>query len=429
MPGSSKMVANPIFKIGCGSISGRYSPSAASAKTEPNGTIIENPSYDFAFYDVRKQQFVDGRVAKPHLCEADIARFTQNGLFGLRKPGNYHVVAGIVPVPPGTTWMVNEKGTKYRFIAEINPTALPLEATVHDLEPICDQVVRLLAGRVVVVELSGGLDSSLIIEFLHRAGANLYLIGFSSERYEFRTERYIQHYYLDKVGSGILLDYANNPSFSRMELTPKVPAPASEMHFYSRHETMAEEAAKIGAGLVINGDAGDQMLGFAVTASQSESHLPPGYGYWSLCDLWSNQFVYQPHGVEYVSGFGIPQVASLMYRIRGDAKGDGMKLWARNHMSDLLPRELSDFAYCAFHDGWVCDGLKGSAKVIGEMAAVVSAEYSLTSIHPNAMETSANHYGSLDEKERKHFLSLLAFVQWAFSFRHSDYEDGSRHGR
>jgi hypothetical protein len=93
-----------------------------------------------------------------------------------------------------------------------------------------------------------------------------------------------------------------------------------------------------------------------------------------------------------------------------------MKLWARKTFDNILPWQLSKFAYKANHDCWVADGLK---QATGEIKVVVDSAFNLIKnprLDSKSMIKTANNYFHVEEKEKHEFLLKLAFSVWVHGF-------------
>lgn len=377
---------------------------------------IRNESDEIAFIDIQSGFAVptEDALRPDRLSSSDFEACVQNGLNELRFPGEYVAITGLAALPPGTEWAVSGNG--YRFVRDLCPTPIP-PFTSRDafIEAFRVFASSLPQGRVAV-ELSGGLDSSLLTELLCHVGLEPILIGFSSDRYEFRTERAVQRHYLERFpSSAYLLRYEDCPAFARLDEAPLHPLPSCSSHFFARHETVARFAATHGVSVVLSGEAGDQLLGHKPPNFTCHGVLPPGYSVWSLSEMWSDQFVFRPHGVEYLSGFATPDVAASLVSLRGSQDEDLKKWWARAMFRDLLPESLSDYAYCAAHDGWVVTGLTENAETIQWLTAQAYEKIPHPLLEAKKMQENALNYGSLSPSERALFLSTLSFVVWVNS--------------
>lgn len=344
----------------------------------------------------------------------DLNRHLQNGLFTLRRPGEYLPIVGLCALPPRTSWLVSPDS--YKFVADLRVShskASKIEDAFHYVGNLLNKTKNWYKG--IGVELSGGLDSSIVIEYLLRQNIPVSLIAFTSERYEFRTERAIQSYYEGRCSSVHLITYENSPAFSCLEEVPPHPFPVQESLFFSRHRAAAKACQLLGVDVLLSGEAGDQLLGFEPEPCNEFGHAPQGYAYWNLAELWSNQYVYQPYGTSYVSGLALGRLPAILLNARTGLGADHMKMWARNKLQDFLPSMLTQFAYKAFHDGWVIDGLLAACPSIRRMSKYA---YSITrhpELEPSLMQKLAENYRFMNESQRSSFFAKLSFVTWAFS--------------
>lgn len=269
----------------------------------------------------------------------------------------------------------------------------------------------------MAVELSGGLDSSLIIEFMLRQEFPLSLVAFVSSRYEFRTERAVQAHYEEQCSSVCLIPYEECPAFGFLDKVPSHPFPAQESLFYARHLAAAKACVTLEVDLLLSGEAGDQLLGFAPDPCDFRGRAPKGYAYWNLAELWSDQYVYRPLGCSYVSGLALGRLPAMLLQARAGLGSDHMKIWARNKLRNHLPTMLTDYAYKAFHDGWVIDGLLAARSTIHKIADYSYNLIGHPALSPSLMLENSENYRHLSEEQRRQFLAMLSFATWAYSNR------------
>jgi asparagine synthetase B (glutamine-hydrolysing) len=303
----------------------------------------------------------------------------------------------------------------YHFAGDLRPC----RAKTGTVEAALNYSRRLLArmgrNKRLGVELSGGLDSSIVIEFLLRQGMPVSLIAFTSKRYEFRTERAIQSHYEQRCGSVHLIPYEESPAFSQLEEVPPHPFPVQESLFFARHRAAAKACQRLGVDILLSGEAGDQLLGFAPERCDDSGRAPAGYAYWNLAELWSHQHIHLPRGSRYVSAIALGRLPSMILQARSSSGPDHMKLWIRQKLRDYLPPMLTDYAYKAFHDGWVIDGLIAASRVIHRMSNCAYGVTRHPELEPDLMVASATRYRVLNEQERARFLARLSFVTWVYS--------------
>ena len=379
--------------------------------------IIENNTDDILYYSVQSNEIISEENAIFQACSLTTNaynNFFKNGLYTLRQPGRYKFFEGLASIPPKTKISINKE--HYEIISNVSNYFIKDTYTLKDLLLNIESNINNFKNKKIAVELSGGLDSSLVIEALLKFNIDPILIGFSSELFEFRTERVIQEYYKNKVSKSILLRYEDNLAFSNLKGTPLHPIPVSESHFYNRHKTVAELAKKLGADVVFSGEAGDQLLSSSLNLSINES-IPLQYGYWCLAEHWSNQYVYKKLDIKYISALALGELPSILLSLRNMQKNDPMKLWARSTFKDCLPIELSRYAYTAFHNAWVSNGLINASDDIEEICEYSYMKIKINSLRPDLMKSKAINYGSQNELEKKEFLSNLAYSTWLYSLK------------
>lgn len=376
---------------------------------------IRNETNNILYYSIDKNVFVDENDALEISRQFNIDsyyNFIANGVNTLRRPGVYKYFSGLAAVPPGT--IVNVEKTQYEITSQVKNYKVDYSKSISELFQEIKIILGEFKNKRVGVELSGGLDSSLIIETLLKFGIDPILIGFSSDKFEFRTERVIQKIYKERVNEAIILKYENCFAFDNLKETPKHPIPVTESHFFNRHLTVAKKAKEHNIDILLSGEAGDQLLSFPNNCINN-SFLPNEFSYWCLAEQWSNQYVFQKLGVSYLSGMALGAIPSLLFSLRGIQPEDPMKLWARRKFKECLPIELSEFAYTAFHNGWVADGLTNAAETIGEISENAFKDLKIEDLSPQKMKSQSKIYSTLEEEKRKSFLLNLAFVSWYFS--------------
>ncbi len=377
--------------------------------------IFKNESNRIVYFNAHSNKIIDEVEAlNQALCfkYEDYYNFLSNGLNTLRCPGSYKYFNGLAAFPPQTIIKIDT--ANYHILENIPQYKILPKSSLINLKYEIKLLLKKYAGKKIAVELSGGLDSSLVIEALLAFDIDPLLIGFCSDSFEFRTERIIQNYYQGKVSNSILLKYEDNFAFDNLKETPAHPIPVCESHFFQRHKTVASTAKNLGVDILLSGEAGDQIFGMPIDIGSNDT-IPTEFGYWCLAEHWSNQYVYEKYGVQYISGLALDIIPSIILSLRNGQKSDPMKLWARNTFKDCLPRELSDFAYTAFHDGWIGAGLTHASHSIAEISELVYSKYKISALKPDTMMKSAKTYGTFDEEERKFFLSNLAFVTWYYA--------------
>ena len=379
--------------------------------------IFENNTDKILYYSKHYNEIISDEIAIIQASSLTINaynNFIENGLYTLRHPGRYKYFEGLAAIPPKTR--ISISSDHYEIISNISNYLIKDTYTIKDLLENVEFIINNFRNKKIAVELSGGLDSSLVIEALLKYNIEPILIGFSSDFFEFRTERIIQEHYKNKVSNSILLRYEDHFAFENLKETPLHPIPVSESHFYKRHKTVAELAKKLGVDVVFSGEAGDQLLSSSLNLPFN-NEIPLHFGYWCLAEHWTNQYVYKNLDIEYISAIALGKLPSIILSLRNMQNDDPMKLWARKTFKKCLPIELSGFAYTAFHNAWVSNGLIIASEDIEEICEYSYNRNKINSLRPDLMKRKAIEYGSQNELEKKEFLSNLAYSTWLFSLK------------
>ena len=351
--------------------------------------------------DLRKRENI--------FLEGDYESWLKNGLHTLRTPGTYLQFNNLIPIPPKSIVRFNRGSQSYTLEGQLKIPPHKKKPRFIELNEEFKKVISEFGNSKIAVELSGGLDSSLLIELLHLNNVDIYLFGYQSKLFEFRTERYIQDLYLKRFPNTILLDYSKNPAFSNLFAAPWHPTPVSESNFHERHNRMAQLCSENNIDILLSGEAGDQLLGFPVKLNSINKIS--GFQYWNLSEHWANQFIYSKYGVQYISGLALGNLPQILLSMRSESTLDPMKLWARERFKHILPKELSNFAYKAFHDNWVCEGLLLEYDNI-EFHARKLDELNFKQFKIDEFLQMTINYSRLDEKHRTLYLSQLSYLVW-----------------
>jgi asparagine synthetase B (glutamine-hydrolysing) len=222
--------------------------------------ILNNESNRIVYYNAYSNRIIDEDKALKQALSSkseDYYNFLSNGLNTLRSPGSYKYFNGLAALPPQTRIKVDIE--HYHILENIPKYKISPEFGLIHLKNEVKTLLKKYTGKKIGVELSGGLDSSLVIEALLALKIDPILIGFCSDSFEFRTERTIQNYYQNKVSESILLKYEDNFAFDNLKETPAHPIPVCESHFFQRHKTVALTAKNMGVDILFSGEAGDQI--------------------------------------------------------------------------------------------------------------------------------------------------------------------------
>lgn len=226
-------------------------------------------------------------------------------------------------------------------------------------------------GRQIGVQLSGGLDSSIIIGLLYYFKIPFKLIGLANKRYEFRTESRIQNILAELAEETILIDYETCLPYSHIDKVPPHQYPEEYIRTYGPDFIMGQKAKEMGIEVLFTGQGGDNVFGDQINENPIDLKWMPHTYYQG----WVEDLVYAPHGIELVPFYANECVSELIYNLRLGQKEDIPKLWARQFFKDFLPRELVEYTYHSDFWGFVISGVQ---EVMPKLPLLFEQTYDLT---------------------------------------------------
>lgn len=209
-----------------------------------------------------------------------------------------------------------------------------------------------LSGERIGVQCSGGLDASLIIGLLRHLSIPHTLIGLTTDRYEFRTEAFVQAVLCTRADASILIDHDTCLPMAQLEQVPPHQEPDISSCNFAANRALAQACVSTGVTVLLSGAGGDILLGS--DASASICPWLPGIFH----DGWLDDLVYRLYGVRLIPFFAQPKVGAALWSLRRGQREDIQKIWARKFFREFLPRELSEFTYRADFWGLYIDGLR-----------------------------------------------------------------------
>ena len=293
--------------------------------------------------------------------------FEYNTLIGVLKRKEAKAVIGdFLPIYKGMKWLDKEKKV-------LDPTYIPncFDANLTVFLNAALAFFKKYEGKKIGVQLSGGLDSSIIIGLLKHFQIPFYLVGMSAKRYEFRTEVYIQEILSKWAIESILIDYENHLPLSNLNEVPVHQYPDLLVNNYSSNKAMAMECKRMGVEILLTGDGGDNVFGEPIPSDPKQcAWIPQSFGY-----QWLAENVYLPHGVELISFYEYSGILDAIYSLRLGQREDKEKLWARQFFKEYIPQELVNFTYCADFWGLYISGL---LKAIPDIEILFKRAFELT---------------------------------------------------
>lgn len=323
-----------------------------------------------AFVDLQNNRQVSNiwdRLANGLWKECDFQAFINNTKKGeLRRKDWQPVLSHILPVYPGMIWSEEEqKMTEPTFVPTIQKTSL------SDFLEAAKRYFNQFQGKHIGVQLSGGFDSSLIIALLKYFKIPHSLIGMTSNRFEFRTEKHIQEIFKNENKNTKLLDFYEYLPYSLIEEVPAHQHPNISSLNYAANIAMAQEGKKMGIEILLTGNGGDNIFSEAVPINPNKcTWIPKGY-----FEHWINDVIYKPYGIYTTSLYSDEKTINTLYNLRLGKSEDNDKIWAREFFRDFLPKELTNYTYCADFWGLYVSGLIQNK---GKLMRIMHKAYEIT---------------------------------------------------
>ena len=276
----------------------------------------------------------------------------------LNRSKSLPVIENILPVHRGMVWDENKK-------CLTDPFFKPQLQTVgnNDFLHAVENFFNMFKGKHIGIHLSGGLDSSIIIALLKHFNIPFSLVGMTSTRYEFRTEKHIQQILAHWGNKAVLIDYEDYLPLSQLEKVPPHQHPEMLSMNYHASKAMAIECQKMGIEVLFTGNGGDNVFADAVPSNPQECIWLPQV----FMDNWLDDFAYAPYGIEVVPFYADSGIMNTIYNLRLGKGEDNSKLWARQFFKDYLPHELVNYTYCADFWGLYIDGLQDAIPTVRKL--------------------------------------------------------------
>jgi hypothetical protein len=314
--------------------------------------------------------------------KADFAAHEHNTLIGSKDRTNWRLfLPDHLQIYDGQEW-VEEQQT----VIDPHYAPNPMDGDMDTFLQKAHRFLRKFEGRKIGVQLSGGLDSSLIIGLLEHFHIPYGLVGLRSDRYEFRTERLVQEKIAQSCSEVEFIDEVDCLPCSNLKEVPSHQIPDLLSLNYAQDLAMAQACNRLGIEVLLSGGGGDNLLGEAVPRKPEACEWRPQ----TFTDQFPVEIVYQPAGISFTSFFGDRGIVDAFFSLRRGMKDDYKKVWARGFFKDFLPKELIEYTYCA--DFWGRD-----------IDALINAIPWIRKMHHFAEEHTQNEY--FEQKNLENLLS------------------------
>lgn len=362
--------------------------------------LIDNSKYTTQYFSIIKEKFVDlnSKISKKLFSPESYTAHAKNEAIKPTHLNDYEpVLPGIYPIPPRTKWEYDgENFTKLKKnIKAVNQ--ISYESVLNN----SNRVLKVGKGKIAV-EISGGLDSSLIIGALEKLGYEPLLIGTKSLLYKFRTERHIQEIIAKKYNN-VIWTNSFTRQFTNLLKTPAhfLPTFASLQHGIDTNtiSILIEHNVKY----LLHGTAFDCMLVEEMKGDPNKLDWP------TLQDNWAHDYIYAPNEVSYIDVGALTPFWQMFSSLRNGADYDEQKWWARRYFAELIPPELSQYAYKANFGAQWWDGLKSSTH---EIMHIVETAWHVTSLPIFKNFSMETIFDCIDQNKGGSGFDLLSYANW-----------------
>ncbi len=292
--------------------------------------------------------------------EFSIENFLHNVRLGATKQTEYrNIFPDFSPIYPGFCWDF-ERQCMAEELYRPERIAMDKQEFYRRAEAFFEPY----RGHKLGVHLSGGLDSSLIICLLKLFDIPFSLYGFSSSHFGFRTERTIQEHLAPLGEKAWLIDMEAYPFYSALDEKAPHQVPNAAIKMIKADEALVQAATDDGIEFMFTGQGADTLF---VDAVANVGDLPAFNIGNEFLFSETQDMCYSPKGIELVSFFGDKSIIEALCNLRSGRGDDVQKYWARGFFKDILPRELSDYAYRADFFGTSMSGLELAKPTIARL--------------------------------------------------------------
>jgi len=367
---------------------------------------IKNTSNKMMFFDISKKQLFDNIwdvLTIDTIKKANYFNHFINSSHLIQSPDIYHtVIPNIYPIPSKSRWVLTNNVFKCTQSLQVSKNNL-------ETDEIISKLINPIKKYKIGVELSGGLDSSLIIGAFKKNKVNPYLIGFYSKRFEFRTERHIQDLYKNGADKYELIDSDEILPFQNLLHTPKHQLPYhSSLWYYAKKYT----------GLICNNNNIDilfnGMAGDAIFCEEVGDSFPHAWYNWMMDYGWFNEYVFNEYQIKYLPVYSKALIEQI-FKSRIGQDYDAQKNWAREYFKNYLPTELVDFNYKADHIGELLAGIKNSYKDVLELFRFTNEVIGDKEFTNEKFRMLYDKIEKYDDKQLTEIFAKVSYANWVYS--------------
>jgi hypothetical protein len=370
---------------------------------------IQNNSSNYKYFNSLKCELTQtgfDYINVESISKSNFENHVKNISQGADRPDSYNaIIKNILPIPPFSRW--EYKNQNFSFVNRNTTPYIPNINNLADFVDLIKKKTKYLKGKRIAIELSGGLDSSIIIELFNLCELDIILIGLVSEKYEFRTERIIQEKYANKYPS-ILISSEDALPFANLLDCPPHPLPTKKSLFHYQKSTIARKCAEEKVDYLFNGVLGDTVFCEKIDSQRWES--------WEFDTTWFNEFIFKPNKVPYITtNFNF--VLNYFHNQRKEKEADPFKFWARNHFRYFLPMELTEHYYKTDHFEEILQGIFTSEIAINELYKFTNYVTNNNLFTCQKLGYDLNKIKQMNSQEIDLLFAKYSYALWIYSLR------------
>ena len=374
--------------------------------------LIKNSSYHTKYYDLRKKVYINPKEetwANIKIDNTALNTHITNSRAMSQRPDTYmNVVDNILPIPARSTWK-REGDLLTEFHQESIDTSINLG--IEDLIRYLNKLKNIISGGIAV-ELSGGLDTAIIIGIARHLGVKIKLVGGISNKYEFRTERFVQKLIAKDFDDVTFIPESSALPFSNLTNTPFHAIPNKSSLFYYLNSVTANWAQENEIKYILNGIGFDTLL---IDKAQKKSNSIM-FDKINLDDSWANDYVFKPKLTSYINIIANDSIRKIILTMRALEPKDPQKKWARKIFADYIPNELSKYRYKGSFAANYAEGLSNNKDEIMQICEKAFNYSKLSKIKPKNMMNLIKSVEEFDQESEFEFMARLSFANWMHAF-------------
>lgn len=376
---------------------------------------IDNETNEIKYFNTSTSKFESESEIFDIIKNVDIDFFQnsiksheQNSSLYTFTPENYEpIIKNIIPIPPKSSWTI----CKNKTVRNESTNIFYKKKSNDNLLTSIKRQLKKIEGKKIGVQLSGGLDSSLIIGVLRHLDIEPVLVGMYNDRYEFRTERVIQNILHNGSNTNILIRDDDYLPFSELCNIPKHIFPNSSSLFFSSENKMAQIFEENKVDIVFNGMGLDTIFCLSPYDMNYKSQWYP----YMFDNGWFHDYVYKPKSINFTSAVNNYSIVNIIWNLRHEEKEDNEKIWARNYFSDFLPPELVKFRYKSDHAGLLIDGISRNYECIKNLFEFAYNKTKYKGFSYKEFLVLFNNYHLNDDTKIKLILARTSYAVWLYS--------------